>query len=169
MPERPFCAGAPEDLRLVVDAGIAILDVKRVGVHGSLGLFKSNADQEPLRPTVTRSEREIPDAVEDRPTAVNLKGLNDVGMMADQRIGSEVHGEMGFVSRFLGRHSFVGDPPMERHHDPVDDFPKASDVGLQSGPGVDGDARQICCRGAPEIPVIAEKTNAPFTGLADRG
>lgn len=58
---------------------------------------------------------------------------------------------------------------MERHHDPVDPFPKAPDVGLQSGPGAVRDARQIRCRSGLAIPVVAEKTHAPFTGLADRG
>src|SRR5437870_2376507 len=76
--EPSFGGGPSENLWLVVHTGIPILDVQWIEVHARPRIFESNPNQQALRPTIAGTEREVPHTVEDRASAIDFEGLNDV-------------------------------------------------------------------------------------------
>ena len=58
---------------------------------------------------------------------------------------------------------------MECDHDSIHLVTQGVDVGCQSFPGTDCDARQVRRRGTPAVPVVAEETDIQLSSQSNDG
>src|ERR1700687_5548163 len=131
MAEGPLGTLSREHFRLVVDPGVAVLDIQRMNLDGGSRLVEPQPHHHPFGPAVPGTEYEVADAVEDRAVPVDLERLNDMRVMADHGVRTAIDREACFRAVLGGGLTLVRNTPMERDDDAIHLLSQTTDVGSQ--------------------------------------
>src|SRR5437763_3564075 len=134
-------AVALQNFGLVIYARIAIFDVERVSRDQGARLFKANGHQQTLGAAVAGAKSKIADTEENWAASIDLKRLDDVGVMTDHRVRAQVDCQAGFGAVFGRGLPNIGNAPMENGHNSIRATAQRANVCLKGFGGVHGAAR----------------------------